>query len=79
MSSKPLNLIEKILPFIIFGVAIAIAVALFFLLFYVVAWGIVIGLVIYAVSYVRQFFQSKHDHKVTETREGRIIEHDDKQ
>lgn len=78
MSNKSLNLIEKIIPFVVFGIAIAISIALFFLLFYVVAWGIVIGLVVYAVSFIRQAWRARKGQATVETeREGRIIEHDE--
>ena len=74
--------VNKVLPFIIAGVLLALFIALAVLLSYVILWGIAIGIIFWIVAAIKQkFFGHSATAKTTvsKDKQGRIIEHDDKE
>ncbi|GGI88819.1 hypothetical protein [Legionella impletisoli] len=75
MDKKFQNILEQLIPFIILGIGIALAIGLLIMFSYVLVWGIVIGGVIWLVYFVKSYF---FPDKAASKKNGRIIEHDDK-
>ena len=77
--NKKLELsLENIVPFLLFGIAIALAIGLLILLSRVVIWGVLIGGLLWAIWTIKKFFSSSNTPKATLKTKGRIIEHNDK-
>ena len=70
--------IEKFIPFLMFGFAIAIMIGLLVIIGYVFVWGLVIAGVLWIISSLKNLYQSKFGtSKTTSNHKGVIIEHDD--
>ncbi len=68
-------ILDRFIPYLIMGVAIALAFAILIMLFHVIIWGALIGIVIFVIMFIKQkFFPSKPS---KDAKSGRIIEHDD--
>jgi hypothetical protein len=67
--------LERLVPFIILGVAISLFIGLFIMLSYVLIWGIAIGGIIWLAMLLKNYLFPPH---APEQNEGRVIEHDDK-
>lgn len=74
MNNKLQQLLEQLIPFILFGIAIALVIGLFIMISYVLVWGIMLGAIIWAGYAIKNYFFPPYS---PEKKDGRIIEHDD--
>lgn len=71
------KVIDSIIPFFIFGFAVAIFITLLLLIFHIMFWGLIIGAITWLIVTIKNKFFPKHHKAKTVHRDGRIIEHDD--
>lgn len=76
MNDKFQNFIESIIPFLLFGIAIALGIGLVIVFSYVLFWGLVIGLVIWVIFWIKNYFYPTT--KTHSKQSGRVIDHDKK-
>ncbi len=70
--------VEKFIPFLMFGFAIAIMIGLLIIIGYVFIWGLVIAAALWIISSLKSKYISKFGTvKKTSKHKGVIIEHDD--
>lgn len=69
---------EKIIPFLMLGLASVTLIGIFILFSYLLFWGLLIGVALWIVSFIKPilFPEKGTGNLPTETR-GRTIEHDD--
>lgn len=76
MSNKVQEVFQKFVPYLVLGLGITVAISFLILFSYLLMWGILLGAIIWAVVMIKNyFFRAK---SITQPKEGRIIEHDDK-
>lgn len=73
------NFFAKLVPFILFGIAIVAFAFGLVLLMYLLVFGAIVGLALYVIAWIKdKFFRSKqmttYKHK---EKQGRTIDHDD--
>ena len=71
------EIIDRFIPYLIMGVAIALAFVILMMLFHVIIWGAVIGLVIFIIMFIKQKLFGSN--KPEDPKSGRTIEHDEKE
>ncbi len=73
MSDRLQSILERLIPFLIIGIALALLLGLFILLSYVFVWGLLLGGLLWAANEIKTYFSSSRKPK-----QGRVIEHDEK-
>lgn len=60
------QILEKIVPFIVIGIAFVLSIVFFSLLAYIIALGLVVGLILYAIAWLKaKFSKQNSDIQVT--------------
>lgn len=74
MNNKIQGILGQLLPFIVFGIAIALLIGLFIMISYVLVWGLIFGGIFWIAFVIKTFlFPSQKAKKNS----GRVIEHKD--
>jgi hypothetical protein len=75
MNNKIQQMLAQIPSFLVLGIAIALIVGLFIMLSYVLIWGVFLGGIIWIAMVIKNFLFPR----LTNKKEGRILDHDDKE
>ncbi len=66
---------ERMIPYLMLGVALVVVVAVAILMFYLFVWGVLIGLLIWGIMAIKEkFFSTSPSVHVNKEKEGRIID-----
>ncbi|MBA2709076.1 MAG: hypothetical protein H0U57_00565 [Tatlockia sp.] len=80
MKEKVKQGLEKIIPFLILGVAIAFLLGVFIVFSYILFWGIIVGVVIWSINALKNLIPpTKNIDLSDEETKGRIIEQDERE
>lgn len=74
---QPGKIIDKLLPYLYIGIAVALLIGFLIILSYVFIWGVLIGVVLYLGMLIKERFFSGNQNINHKKRKGRVIEHDD--
>lgn len=71
------KIVTTLVPFLVFGVAIAFFISMIVLLSYVLLWGLLIGSVLYFIVFIKnKLFPIQVNKTSVKHKQGRTIEHD---
>lgn len=75
--SRPVSLLNKIIPFLMVGIALVAFVLGIMLMVYLFLFGAIVGFILFIISWIRQrYFLPKPKTKAS-AKSGRIIDSDD--
>jgi len=68
---------EKIIPFLVLGIASVTLFGMFILFSYLLFWGLIIGMALWLLSFIKPFLFPKKMSNLPTVHKGRTIEHND--
>jgi hypothetical protein len=73
------NFFNKLMPFIVIGIAIVAFAFGIVLLAYLFLFGAILGFILFSIAWLRRFFSSKKSKAVNspQKKQGRVIDSDD--